>query len=96
MVVLANFFRWAQRTGDREARDVRQMPSERVQDVLAMEVGKPGCPGAVEDICELVRHMAQENPTWGEGRIADELSLKLGLRVSPPLSDGRSFPGEKH
>ncbi len=27
--------------------------------------------------------MARENPTWGEGRIADELLLKLGLRVSP-------------
>jgi hypothetical protein len=25
--------------------------------------------------------MAGENPSWGEGRIADELSLKLGLLV---------------
>jgi hypothetical protein len=29
-----------------------------------------------------VRHsMAQENPSWGEGRIAHELSLKLRLFV---------------
>jgi putative transposase len=39
--------------------------------------------------------MAAENPIWGEARIADELRLKLGLRVSPRsvgkyLSDGRS------
>jgi transposase InsO family protein len=27
--------------------------------------------------------MAQENPTWGQERIANELLLKLGLRVSP-------------
>ena len=27
--------------------------------------------------------MARENPTWGEERIANELSLKLGIRVSP-------------
>src|SRR5207245_6123180 len=27
--------------------------------------------------------MAHENPTWGEERIANELVLKLGLRVSP-------------
>jgi len=27
--------------------------------------------------------MARENPTWGEERIANELLLKLGLRVSP-------------
>ena len=38
--------------------------------------------------------MAAENPIWGEARIADELQLKLGIRVSPRsvgkyLSDDR-------
>jgi putative transposase len=27
--------------------------------------------------------MANDNPTWGQERIANELLLKLGLRVSP-------------
>jgi putative transposase len=27
--------------------------------------------------------MGSENPTWGEERIANELSLKLGIHVSP-------------
>jgi putative transposase len=27
--------------------------------------------------------MAHHNPTWGEERIADELKIKLGIRVSP-------------
>jgi hypothetical protein len=27
--------------------------------------------------------MAQENPSWGEERIANELLLKLGIRRSP-------------
>jgi hypothetical protein len=27
--------------------------------------------------------MAAENPTWGEEHIANELKLKLGIRVSP-------------
>lgn len=27
--------------------------------------------------------MARENPLWGQERIANELLLKLGLRVSP-------------
>jgi len=31
----------------------------------------------------LIWTMARENPSWGEERIANELLLKLGLRVSP-------------
>jgi hypothetical protein len=30
-----------------------------------------------------IRQMARDNPTWGQERIANELLLKLGLRVSP-------------
>lgn len=42
--------------------------------------GRPPLP---RDIRELIRRMTRENPTWGEERIADELTLKLGLRLSP-------------
>src|SRR4029453_7024804 len=35
------------------------------------------------DLQALIRQMARENPTWGQERIANELLLKLGLRVSP-------------
>jgi putative transposase len=42
--------------------------------------GRPALP---KDIQELVREMARENPSWGEERIADELLVKLGIRVSP-------------
>lgn len=42
--------------------------------------GRPALPGNLQ---ELIRRMAAENPIWGEERIADELLLKLGIRVSP-------------
>ena len=35
------------------------------------------------DLQELVRRMVNENLTWVQERIANELLLKLGLRVSP-------------
>src|SRR6058998_2262823 len=35
------------------------------------------------EVKNLIRRLAAENPTWGEQRIADELLLKLQIRLSP-------------
>jgi len=35
------------------------------------------------ELRSLIRRMATENPLWGEERIANELLVKLGIRVSP-------------
>lgn len=35
------------------------------------------------DLRQLIVHMVRDNPTWGEDRIANELWLKLGIRISP-------------
>jgi putative transposase len=43
-------------------------------------VGRPRLP---ENIRKLIVRMVKENPTWGQARVADELSLKLGIQVSP-------------
>ena len=42
--------------------------------------GRPALP---QDIRQLIARMVRENITWGEERVADELSLKLGILVSP-------------
>jgi putative transposase len=42
--------------------------------------GRPRLP---KDLRQLIREMAADNVTWGEERIANELKLKLGIRVSP-------------
>jgi hypothetical protein len=43
----------------------------------------PGRPPIPADLQALLCRMAQDNPTWGEACIANELLLRLGLRVSP-------------
>jgi len=43
-------------------------------------MGRPRLP---KDLRKMIREMAAENPIWGEERIANELKLKLGIRVSP-------------
>jgi len=42
--------------------------------------GRPRLP---LDLRNLIKEIAVKNPTWGEERIADELVIKLGIRVSP-------------
>ena len=44
---------------------------------------RPGRPAIPVQLQGLIRRMATENPLWGEERIANELLLKLGIRVSP-------------
>ena len=43
--------------------------------------GRPGRPRVDEEIRDLIRRLARENPTWGAPRVHSEL-LKLGFEVS--------------
>jgi putative transposase len=43
----------------------------------------PGRPPIPPDVQRLIAAMAAANWTWGEARIANELLVKLGIRVSP-------------
>ena len=44
---------------------------------------RPGRPRIPRALQTLIHQMAHDNPPWGQERIANELLLKLGLRVSP-------------
>ena len=46
------------------------------------------------ELRQLIRRMATENPLWGEERIASELLLKLGVRVSPRRAALVDFPAQ--
>jgi hypothetical protein len=44
---------------------------------------KPGRPPIPAELRRLLREMSRDNSLWGEERIANELLVKLGIKVSP-------------
>jgi hypothetical protein len=54
-----------------------------VSPLLALEITTQGPPRIPVYLQELIAEMARANRTWGEERIAAELLVKLGIRVSP-------------
>ena len=48
-------------------------------------LGRPRVPARLQ---KLIAEMAANNPFWGEERIADELLLKIGIRISPHARTG--------
>ena len=44
---------------------------------------RPGRPPIPAELRLLIRQIGEDNPLWGEERIANELLLKLGVRISP-------------
>ena len=51
--------------------------------LLLVPPARLGRPPIPLELQALIRRMDRENVTWGQQRIANELFLKLGLRVSP-------------
>ncbi len=82
LVLLARWFAW------REALTIVQ-PATLIRwhrqafRLLWRWRSRPGRPPLPAELQRLIAAMARDNPTWGEERIAAELLLKLGIRVSP-------------
>jgi hypothetical protein len=72
----------ARRIGRGASRDAAALASTRMEVALAAEVatGSSVDSGAATSVNTAI---ARENPLWGEERIANELSLKLGMEISP-------------
>jgi hypothetical protein len=68
--------------GHRQIRDPDWLASQGFQ-LFWKWKSQAGRPRIPENIRKLIVQMAQENPTWGQARVAAELSVKLGIYVSP-------------
>ncbi len=71
---------------DRQTSDSDWLASERIPNLLALEVETGWEARVTVEVRDLVRRLATENPTCGEQRIADELLLKLRIQLSPRIA----------
>ena len=73
----------ARGAGECEGGHTTPLAPQRIPTLLALEVQAHGKTSLAQRPSGLIRKMAAENPIWGEERIANELKMKLGIRVSP-------------
>jgi putative transposase len=83
MVLLSRFFDWREALVIVKPETFLKWHRTAFRTFWRWKSRKRGRPGLPKNLRVLIREMAHENPTWGEERIADELKLKLGIRVSP-------------
>ncbi len=83
MIALARFFEWREALVIVKPETFIRWHRTAFRAFWHWKSRRPGRPSLPLNLRELIREMAAANPSWGEGRIADELSLKLGALVSP-------------
>ena len=82
MVWLSHWFDWRSALRVVKPETLTRWHRAGFPPVLGVEI-ETRTPPLPKDLQALICHMALENLTWGQERIANELLLKLGLRVSP-------------
>jgi len=83
MIALARFFDWRDALVIVKPETFIKWHRTAFRTFWRWKSRKKGRPALPKNLRELIRQMDRENPTWGEERIANELSLKLGITVSP-------------
>ena len=83
MATLSRFFPWRGALVNVKADTLTRWHRKGFRFFWRWKSKPTGRPPLPKDLRRLIREMAAENATWGEERIADELQLKLGIRVSP-------------
>jgi putative transposase len=81
LVVLSRFFPWAGALAIVRPNTFIRWHRAGFRLFWRWKSRRPGRLPLPKNLRILIRRMAAENPSWGEGRIADELSLKLGVLV---------------
>ena len=82
MATLGRMFPWRGALGECPSGYTHPLASQRIPAVLGLEVEADRKTWLAKEPAAIDRQMAAENVTWGEERIANELKLKLGIRVS--------------
>jgi len=81
LVILSRFFPWASALSIVKPDTLVRWHRAGFRLFWRWKSRHAGRPPLPKNLRTLIVNMAQENPSWGEERIADELSLKLGLFV---------------
>jgi putative transposase len=83
MVALARFFNWRDALVIVKPETFLKWHRAGFRVFWRWKSRRPGRPPLPKNLKELIGAMARDNRTWGEERIANELSLKLGIHVAP-------------
>jgi transposase InsO family protein len=83
MVILGRLFAWRDALVNVQPDTFLRWHRKRFRLLWCWKSRPVGTPRILKDLRRLIQEMAAENPTWGEERIANELNLKLTIRISP-------------
>ncbi len=82
LVTLARFFNWKDALAIVKPATFIKWHRTAFRSFWTSRSRRRGRPPLPRNLRELVRQMERDNPAWGEQRIADELLLKLGIKVA--------------